>query len=283
MPGGSAAEGVWQVPDVWSMVSKLDAATQERLADVLETRGADAQQQQMRDAFLAEIGFSAGARVLDVGCGTGVLTRRVARWSNVDTVVGVDVAPSLLDRARALCAALPNVAFEEGDATALPFADASFDVVVLDSTLSHVPDAERAVSEAARVLRPNGVLAVFDGNYSTTTVALGEHDPLQACVDAMMSGSLTDAWLMRRLPAIMRNRQLDVIRYASHGYVETSEAQYLLTVIDRGADMLEASGQIGPELAAALKAEARRRAKIGAFFGQIVYTSLVARRPVSDG
>lgn len=271
------------MPDVWSMVSKLDAATQERLADVLETRGADAQQQRMRDAFLGDIGFPAGARVLDVGCGTGVLTRRVARWSNVGSVVGVDVAPSLLDRARALCAALPNVAFEEGDATALPFADASFDVVVLDSTISHVPDAGRAVAEAARVLRPNGVLAVFDGDYSTTTVALGEHDPLQACVDAMMSGSLTDAWLMRRLPAIVRDRQLDVVRYASHGYVETSEAEYLLTVIDRGADMLEASGQIGPELAAALKAEARRRAKTGAFFGQIVYTSLVARRPVPNG
>jgi hypothetical protein len=127
------------------------------------------------------------------------------------------------------------------------------------------------------------VLAVFDGNYSTTTVALGEHDPLQACVDAMMSGSLTDAWLMRRLPAIVRSRELDITRYASHGYVETSEAEYLLTVIDRGADMLEAAGHIGPELAEALKGEARRRAKTGAFFGQIVYTSLVARRPVSDG
>jgi ubiquinone/menaquinone biosynthesis C-methylase UbiE len=268
--------------DVWSMVSKLNAATQERLADVLETRGADAQQQRMRDAFLADIGFPAGARVLDVGCGTGVLTRRLARWPNVDTVVGVDIAPSLLDRARALCDALPNIVFEEGDATALPFAAATFDVVVLDSTLSHLPDAERAIAEAARVLRPNGVLAVFDGNYSTTTVALGDHDPLQACVDAMMTGSVTDRWLMRRLPALVRDRQLDVTRYASHGYVETGEAEYLLTMIDRGADMLEATGQIGTELAAALKAEARRRAKTGAFFGQISYTSLIARRPGSD-
>jgi ubiquinone/menaquinone biosynthesis C-methylase UbiE len=264
------------------MVSMLDTAIQERLADVLETRGADAQQQRMREAFLAEIGFSAGARVLDVGCGTGVMTRRLARWPNVDTVVGVDVAPSLLDRARALCAALPNVTFEEGDATALPFADGTFDVVALDSTLSHVANAERAVAEAARVLRPNGVLAVFDGNYSTTTVALGDHDPLQACVDAMMTGSVTDRWLMRRLPAIVRDCNLDVTRYASHGYVETSEAEYLLTVIDRGTDMLEAASLIGPELAAALKAEARRRANTGAFFGQIVYTSLVARRSGSE-
>jgi len=270
------------VPDVWSMVSNLDTATQERLADVLETRGADAQQQRMRDALLTDIGFPARARVLDVGCGTGVLTRRLARWPNVDSVVGVDLAPSLLGRARTLCAALPNVAFEEGDATALPFPDASFEVVVLDSTLSHVPDAERAVAEAARVLRPDGTLAVFDGNYSTTTVALGEHDPLQTCVDAMVTGSVTDGWLMRRLPRIVRDQGLDITRYAGHGYVETSGAEYLLTVIDRGADMLQATGRIGPELAGALKAEARRRVEGGSFFGQIVYTSLVARRPVAD-
>jgi hypothetical protein len=123
------------------------------------------------------------------------------------------------------------------------------------------------------------VLAVFDGNYSTTTVGLSAHDPLQACVDAMMTGSLTDAWLMRRLPAMVRDCGLDVVRYASHSYVETSEAGYLLTLIDRGVDMLEASGQIGDDLSAALKAEARRRVKVSAFFGQIIYTSLVARRP----
>jgi hypothetical protein len=55
-----------------------------------------------------------------------------------------------------------------------------------------------------------------------------------------------------------------------------------LLVIDRGTDMLEAASLIGPELAAALKAEARRRANTGAFFGQIVYTSLVARRSGSE-
>ncbi len=266
------------VPDVWAMVRSLDPATQERLAKVLETRGADAQQRRLREDFLAAVDFAAGARVLEVGCGTGVLTRWLARWPNVDSVVGVDIAPSLLDRARSLCTE-PNVTFEEGDATALRFADESFDVVVLDSTLSHVPDAGRAVAEAARVLRPEGKLAVFDGDYLTATVALGDHDPLQACVDAMMTGSVTDRWLMRRLPTVVAGRGLEVLRYASHGYVETTEAEYLLTVVDRGADMLHNAGQIGDELAAALKSEARHRVKTGAFFGQISYSSLIARRP----
>ena len=102
----------------------------------------------------------------------------------------VDVAPALLARARELAADLRTVAFEQADARALPFDDATFDVVVIDSTLSHVADTDAALAEAFRVVRPHGRLAVFDGDYATATVALGEHDPLQTCVDAMMAASV---------------------------------------------------------------------------------------------
>ena len=128
------------MPDVWSSVAAPDATTQERLADVLETRGADPQQQAMRRVFLTDIAFPAGARVLEVGCGTGVLTRTLARWPEVGTVVGVDCAPSRLDRARGLTTDLPNVSFQEGDGRSLPIEKGAFDAVVFDSTLSHVPD-----------------------------------------------------------------------------------------------------------------------------------------------
>jgi SAM-dependent methyltransferase len=124
--------------DVWAVFSELDSVTQERLAGVLETRGADAQQQAMRRAFLREIDFPLDARVLEVGCGTGVLTRQLAGVPNVDAVVGVDLSPFLLARARKLAAGLPNVSFTEADARSLPFESEAFDVVVFDSTLSHV-------------------------------------------------------------------------------------------------------------------------------------------------
>ena len=266
------------MPDVWASVSELDAETQARLADVLETRGADPQQNEMRQAFLGEIDFPSGARVLDVGCGTGVLTRQLARLEAVDSVVGVDVAGSLLDRAGELAAAIDNIQFQEADARALPFADASFDVVVFDSTLSHVPGPERAVAEAFRVLGPTGHLAVFDGDYATTTVALGDHDPLQACVDAMVTSSVTDSRLVRHLQAITRRCGFEVVSFRSHGFVETGHGVYMLSIVDRGADVLRARGEVDEETATALKAEARRRVDAGTFFGHIAYASLVASK-----
>ena len=267
------------MPDMWATVTELEAPVQARLAEVLETRGADPQQQAMRRAFLSDIAFPTRARVLEIGCGTGVLTRVLARWPDVDQVVGVDPAPALLGRARELAADLPNVTFQEADGRELPFENGSFDAVIFDSTLSHVPGPERALAEAFRVLRPGGLLAAFDGDYATTTVALGDHDPLQACADATMASSVTDRQLMRRLGALVSGQGFEVVRSGSHGFVETTRGGYMLTVVDRGADLLRAAGQIGDELAAALKAEARRRVQAGAFFGHIAYASLVARKP----
>jgi ubiquinone/menaquinone biosynthesis C-methylase UbiE len=267
------------LPDVWATVAELDAATQERLADVLETRGADPKQREMRRIFPAEVEFPAAAQVLEVGCGTGALTRMLPREAEVDSVVGMDLAPSLLDRARELAADLPNLRFEQADAGSLPFTDETFDVAVFDSTLSHVPEPERALAEVFRVLRPSGWLAAFDGDYATTTVALSDHDPLQVCVDAMMANSVNDRRVMRRLPTLVRECDFQLARIRSHGFIETGDGGYMLTVIDRGADTQRASGNIGEGLATALRAEARRRVSAGAFFGHIAYVSLIARKP----
>ena len=270
------------MPDVYAAVTELDAAMQERLAGVLETRGADPQQQAMRRAFLADVPLPEHARVLEVGCGTGVLTRVLARWPGVGSVVGVDPAPSFLDKARTLAVDLPNVRFQEADGRRLQFDAETFDVAIFDSTLSHVPGPEGALAEAARVLRPEGYLAIFDGDYATTTVALGNHDPLQACADATMASSVTDRWLMRRIASLVRDAGFDVVGFRSHGFVETTEGGYMLTVVERGADILHGLGQIGDETASALKAEARQRVAKGAFFGHIAYASLIARKPTAQ-
>ena len=77
---------------------------------------------------------------------------------------------------------------------------------------------------------------------------------------------------------LARDCGFESIRFRSHGFVETTGSAYMLSVIDRGADILRASGRIGEELAAGLKAEARRRREAGMFFGHIAYASLTARK-----
>jgi arsenite methyltransferase len=64
-----------------------------------------------------------------------------------------------------------------------------------------------------------------------------------------------------------------------HSYIQTADVDYMLSVATRGADAIAGAGRIGPELAEALKAEARRRVAAGSFFGHIAYASLIARKP----
>jgi SAM-dependent methyltransferase len=93
--------------------------------------------------------FGRGREVLEVGCGTGLLLRRIAGFARVAR--GVDLSPGMLERARAR-----GLDVREASATDLPFADASFDVACSFKVLAHVRDVRRALAEMARVVRPSG-------------------------------------------------------------------------------------------------------------------------------
>ncbi len=107
-----------------------------------------------------------GMRVLDVGCGTGAITRGIAEAVGPGGyVVGVDRDPGLIERARAGAAVFANLRFETGDATSLAY-DAAFDVVTAARTLQWIADPGRAVRRMARAVAPGGWLVVLDYNHA---------------------------------------------------------------------------------------------------------------------
>lgn len=130
------------------------------------------------------------------------------------------------------------------------------------------------------MLRPGGKLAVFDGDYATITLATGGDDPLQTCVAAFTAASFTNPWTVRRLPQLVGAAGFTEGRLRSHGFVQIEDAEYMISIADRGSDALAESGRIGADLAAALKAEARRRVGAREFFGHVAYASLTAVKPV---
>ena len=122
-----------------------------------------------------------GLRVLDAGCGPGSITVGLATAVAPGEVVGVDLAPSVLDQARqrAAAAGLRNVRFQSASVLQLPFEDHSFDIAFAHTLLEHVGDPPAALAELCRVVRPGGLVAVRDVDWQARSIG-----PSDALVEA---------------------------------------------------------------------------------------------------
>ena len=107
------------------------------------------------ESLLDAAGVAAGMKVLDICCGTGVVTTAAARRGA--SVIGVDFSPAMLREARR---AHPDLWFDQSDAEALPYPEASFGAVVSNFGVHHVPQPEKALGQAFRVLHPGGRVGV---------------------------------------------------------------------------------------------------------------------------
>jgi ubiquinone/menaquinone biosynthesis C-methylase UbiE len=103
-----------------------------------------------------------GERILELGVGTGYYSLDLAEWVGDGTIELLDLQQEMLDHVmgRASERDVGNLVPTRGDATALPYEDASMDAIVLTAVLGEIPDREAAMAEITRVLRPGGRLIV---------------------------------------------------------------------------------------------------------------------------
>jgi SAM-dependent methyltransferase len=134
------------------------------------------------DEFLNWLSLPSNLRWLDLCCGSGVLTQAIVEHFAPARIAGVDVSPQQIAFARAH-RNHPCVTFETGDAMALPFDEASFDVVVCGLGLNYLPEPESALQGMRRVVVSEGVVAIYVWDYAKGARFLRQFWDVAAAVD----------------------------------------------------------------------------------------------------
>jgi arsenite methyltransferase len=223
-----------------------------------------------RRALVGEaLAARAGERILDVGCGPGFYVEELlAMVGPGGAVVGVDSSPQMLAAAAARCGRQDNVAFQQGDATALPVDDASFDAALCVQVLEYVADPTVALAEMHRVLRPGGRVVVWDIDWATVTW----HSEDPARMDRVLrawDAHLTHPSLPRTLAARLRAAGFSRVGAEGHVFTTTTldpEAFGTGVVLGLVEQFVGGHQEVGADEAKAWGAEQRALGERGELF-----------------
>lgn len=272
--------------DIYTRLNEIDDATLRNIAQMLERRGNHPQQVAMRSAYLDKLGDISGLDVLEIGCGTGVVTRELARRIGPGgRLVGSDPSDGMVAVARQLAAEAgqSGIEFEVQDGGSLPYPDATFDLVCAVTVFSHVPAREAVLREVARVTKPGGRVLIVDGDFAANQIAHSDQDTTTKILTAWRANVVDDPYLTRRLGPLVEGAGLTMGAVDGHIHVEAGHVDEATSFAWQWAQFAAQqgvqAGVVTEEQAAAWTETVRMMNQQKLLFWTVTFISVVCERP----
>lgn len=268
--------------DVYRITNELDGATLDVLVARLEARGKHPRLAEMMREYLDAMAIDSARSVLDLGCGTGVAARAIARRPGFSgRVTGIDRSPHLIAAATRLAdedGVGSKVEFRVGDSHSLELRDSEFDGVVAHTLFSHLDDPRGVLREIVRVVRPGGNVGIFDGDYASLTFATDDPAEGKVADEAIIGAIVTNPRVMRQMPQLLREADLELVAAFPYVVAELGRADFWGSAIKSLVKLLPKAGAMTDSQAAEWAAAMFSRSDQGTFFGASNYYGYVARR-----
>lgn len=269
--------------DIFQSLDQLDSEKLRMVADRLEYRGTYPAFVAMRERYFDHLELDRCRNVLDMGCGTGVVTRALAAKLTPEAkLTGTDYSAELIAVARRLAAAeglSERIAFEVADGHETGDKDGRYDLVVLHTLLSHVGDPARVLREAARVTQAGGRVVVFDGDYASITFGAGDPELNDRALRGLLKTVVAHPRAMRQFPEMLPGSGLELEDFLPDVLGEAGQAGFFKSMLDSYTPATVAAGNLDEESARQWSATHHAASDAGTFFGSCNFVTYVLRKP----
>lgn len=235
------------MPDPYTDPDSQNSTAVQAMITRLEERGQHGAFSQMIEAYVRTLSHEQPLTVLDLGCGTGVVTRQLARYLHpASDVHGADVSSQLLAEAAKL-SEIQNITWDHVQPGRLQYEDGTFDAITMHTLLSHVPVPVDVLAEAKRVLKKDGKLIIFDADHAGTTYGHPDYETMRRVNHLLTSAIATHPDVCRQMPRYLKEAGFLLKDHHADVISECGSGNYWLSSVRGFARLIPTLNILTPE------------------------------------
>ena len=260
---------------LWSETSQIDSTKAREMAEYFEKRSRYKDQKKVNYALKDLLNPRNRDKILDVGCGTGIITRIIAPslFPN-GSITGVDISSHFIELARDYVQDLKYksiVNFDVGDAENLPYPDQCFDAAFATRLLIYVNNPQRTIKELKRVVKRKGRIILADWDFDTLVLDHSDRQITRKIIHWRTDNKDGNNWSGRQLYRLLKEQNLEEIVIKPIVTIAIDEDNSLIHSLFNAATGALESNVISVNQHSSWISELKKRLQEGSFFASIVY------------
>ncbi len=276
MAGGNAAS------DVWSRTTDIDEGALTVMAERLESRAKHPFFRGVIADYIGDLELERISSALEIGCGTGVVSRALAVTPGFrGTITATDLSPYLIDAARRYAemeGVEGRIAFEVSGAADLRAENGTYDLIIAHTLLSHAANPVAILAECRRVLRPRGLLLVFDRDPASSAFSLEKEIAAKIDIGVIAHAFAAQPYIIRQLPGLFADAGFVVESHRAYVIADVGRAEFFSESLTMWRRLLPVSGAIDKDDADLLMDSLEAASAAGTLFWANNFYTFVARK-----